>query len=180
MKKLLKVSTLTLAVLSGSAFAAPNSGDVQFIGAVVDTTCDIVPLADTGAVSSVVQLGNVTTSTKAAGSNQSPVVNFSLKPKAGTTCNPVAMSNASFAFSGPLEASGLVPQSGTATDAIVKLRAVNAVGGAHDIDKTRTTSDVTLTDLNDPAKGAQFTAQLIGGTQAGDYRSALAYVVSYN
>ncbi|EAA2948312.1 fimbrial protein PefA [Salmonella enterica] len=180
-KNLLAVSALALAVMSGSALAAPNGGDIQFIGTVTDTTCDIVPEAN-GAVNSVVQLGNVATSTTAAGSgsDQGAVVNFALKPKAGSTCNPANMTNAAFAFSGPLEVTGLAPQSGSATDAMVKLRAVNATGGAHDINKTTSVSEVTLTDLNDPAKGAQFSAQLIGGAQAGDYRSAVAYVVSYN
>lgn len=63
-KHLLTVSALALAVMSGSALAA-NGGDVQFIGTVTDTTCDIVPEAN-GAVSNVVQLGNVATSTAAA------------------------------------------------------------------------------------------------------------------
>lgn len=181
-KHLLTVSALALAVMSGSALAA-NGGDVQFIGTVTDTTCDIVPEAN-GAVSNVVQLGNVATSTAAAAagdtSNQGTVVNFALKPKAGTTCNPAGMTNASFAFAGPLEVTGLAPQSGAATDAMVKLSAVNATGGAHDINKTQSVSQVTLTDLNDAAKGAQFSAQLIGGAQAGDYNSAVAYVVAYN
>lgn len=180
-KNLLAVSALALAVMSGSAMAGVNGGDIQFIGTVTDATCDIVPEAN-GAVNNVVQLGNVATSTTAAGngSDQGAVVSFALKPKAGAACNPANMTNAAFAFAGPLEVAGLAPQSGTATDAVVKLRALNAIGGAHDINKTTSVSEVTLADLNDVSKGAQFSAQLIGGTQAGDYRSAVAYVVSYN
>lgn len=41
-KNLLAVSALALAVMSGSALAA--SGDVQFLGVVTDTTCDVNPV----------------------------------------------------------------------------------------------------------------------------------------
>ncbi|EFO5186059.1 fimbrial protein PefA, partial [Salmonella enterica] len=84
-----------------------------------------------------------------------------------------------FTFTGNLGAAGLTNQSGTATDAIVTLKSVNA-NTPGDINSTTNTAVVAVTNLNDAAKGAQFSAQLIGGATAGDYRSAVAYVVSYN
>ncbi|EAN0300893.1 fimbrial protein PefA, partial [Salmonella enterica] len=178
-KQLLAVSALALAVMSGSAQAGADSGDIEFLGVVTDTTCDIVPEVG-GAVNNIIQLGSVTTSTAASSdSDKGSVINFALKPKAGVTCNFGANTNATFTFTGNLGAAGLTNQSGTATDAIVTLKSVNA-NTPGDINSTTNTAVVAVTNLNDAAKGAQFSAQLIGGATAGDYRSAVAYVVSYN
>lgn len=179
-KNLLAVSALALAVMSGSTMAAPNSGEVNFLGVVTDTTCDIVANSN-GSVNNLIQLGTVTTSTNAtSGSDKGQIIDFALKPKAGTTCTFGTATNANIAFSGNLGAVGVTNQNGSATDATVKLSSVNATTPG-DITSANNTAEVAVTNLADSTQdGAKFQAQLIGGTQAGDYRSAVAYVVSYN
>lgn len=178
-KRLLTVSALALAVLSGSAMAGPNSGEVNFLGVVTDTTCDIVADSN-GSVTNLIQLGTVTTSTNANnGSDKGAVVDFALKPKAGNTCTFGAATNANISFKGNLGAAGVTNQNGTATDAMVKLTSVNA-NNAGDITSANNTAEVPVTNLADSTKaGATFQAQLIGGVTAGDFDSTVAYVVTY-
>lgn len=147
------------------------------MGTVTDTTCDIVAESN-GAVSNVIQLGNV--KVKATGTDhEGSVIDFALKPKAGATCTFTGLTNATFAFTGNLDANGLTNQGGSATGAYAKLKSVNA-NTPGDITSTANTAEVAVTNLaNATSDGAKFSAQLIGDTTPGDYRSAVAYVVSY-
>lgn len=169
-KNLLAVSALALAVMSGSALAA--NGEVQFLGVVTDTTCDLKPETG-GAVNNLVQLGTVAKST--AGN----VVNFALKADPAAPGCAALTGKATIGWTGPFSVTGLKAQSGLATDAWTKIDTVNAqTTAAQNINSTHLSSDFDAAKLT--TDGAQFTAQLNGGTIVGDYQSAAAFVVAYN
>lgn len=171
-KNLLTVSALALAVLSGSAMAA---NEVQFLGVVTDTTCDLVPEVS-GAVKNMVQLGSVQKG--ATGT----AIDFTLKadaaaPGCGTT--DLAGKVATIGWGGPFNATGLTAQSGAATDAITLIKTKNAqTTPVQAITSSTTNANFDAEKLT--TDGAQFTAQLQGGQVVGDYQSAAAYVVAYN
>lgn len=172
MKKLIIASAIAMSFMGTVNTASAANGDVQFIGSVSGTTCDLVPEVG-GAVNKVVQLGTVTPST--AGT----AVDFTLKPAAGTTCTGIDSKTASIAWTGQFDGQGLTAQSGTATDAWVKLVAKNSKTA----DKPMVQGDVSAefegAKFNTTGEGAKFSAQLNGGTIAGNYLSAAAFVVSY-
>ncbi|UUR73845.1 fimbrial protein PefA [Enterobacter asburiae] len=171
------LATLVLCFASGYVMAGENMGDVQFLGVVSDETCNIQPDVG-GATTSLVRLGSVKTSTTAGGdgSNEGTPVAFSLKPTAACA---ETMSSAVFGFSSSsLNSLGVGNSSGTATDANMILTAINATGGPVEIKQGSTTVEVPITDLN--TTGAEFTAQLMGGTIAGEYNSTVVYTVYYN
>ncbi|MGG5415022.1 fimbrial protein [Edwardsiella tarda] len=174
MKNLLVISSLALAVISGSALA--DSGEVQFLGVVANTTCKVTPEVN-GSVSNLVQLG--TAQTNGVG----PVVSFALKgDPTQSGCDTAALTGktASIGWSGSFDSNGLKAQSGSATDAWTAIKTVNASGTpVQSINSTHLSSDFSATDVVSTT-GAQYTAQLNGGTIAGDYQSAAAYVVAYN
>lgn len=169
-KNLLAVSALALAVMSGSALAA--NGEVQFLGVVTDTTCDLKPETG-GAVNNLVQLGTVAKGT--AGT----VVNFALKADPAAPGCATLTGKATIGWAGPFSATGLKAQSGLATDAWTKIDTVNAdTTAVQNINSTHLSSQFDATQLT--VTGAQFTAQLNGGAIVGDYQSAAAFVVAYN
>lgn len=175
-KNVLAMSALALAMFSGSVMADTNMGEVQFVGVVSDTTCDIVPSVG-GAENAVIQLGSVKTSV--AGN----VVEFALKPVAGSSCDLTGLTNANFNFtSSSMNEVGIGNDTGLATDANMLLKVLNAGSGSTvvDIKNGSTTAAVPVTELNDQTKGAKLSAQLVGGAVAGDYKSAVVYAVSYN
>ncbi|MGL5343284.1 MAG: fimbrial protein PefA [Plesiomonas sp.] len=165
----LVASALALAVISGSVLAA--HGDVQFIGVVTDTTCDIT-VESAGAVKNIVQLGTA----KKGGTG--PIVDFTLKTDGSLSCTGL-VGDAIVGWAGPFTTEGLAAQSGAAADAVAVIKTVNAnTGGAvQSITKalTSTTFDANILDTD----GAKFHAQLNGGMQVGDYHSAAAFVVAY-
>lgn len=172
-KNLLAVSALTLAVMSGSALAA--SGDVQFLGVVTDTTCDVNPGVN-GAVSNVVQLGTAPTN------GQAGIVNFSLKPdmsQAGCT-GLTAANKVTIGWTGQFDSNGLKAQSGAAKDAWTEIKAINATTPVTITAATLSSEIAGDQFIANGGEGATFTAQLNGGTMAGDYQGAAAYVVAYN
>lgn len=170
-KNLLVVSALAMAVLSGSAMAA---NEVQFLGVVTDTTCDLVPEVN-GSVKNLVQLGTVQKG--ATGT----LVDFTLKadPAApGCATADLAGKVATIGWGGPFDTTGLKPQGGAATDAYVLLATKNAQTTAiQNITSTHSNADFDAEKLT--TDGAQFTAALKGGQVVGDYSSAAAYVVAY-
>lgn len=174
------ISPLALALMSGSAMAGINGGEVQFSGAVSNTTCDISLVAK-GADSIVIDLG-----TAAINGKLTTPVNFVLQPS--TPCSiagagsgvgagaGAAQTQASISFSGPFDAAGLKPTSGAATDARVKLTAINSTVANTAITQSNNSAAFTLADLN---KGATFSAALMGGATSGDYHSGVVYAVTY-
>ncbi|EAT8962729.1 fimbrial protein [Salmonella enterica] len=173
-KQFLAVSALALAVMSGSALAAPQ--DVQFVGAVTDATCNIKPEVG-GTTGNYVQMGTV-----AKGGVQQTGIPFTLKAVPGTgnnACTLTGMSTASVSWVGNFDSDGLKAQSGAAYDAKAIIEPVNAKANAP-ITNANTTSEFDsnkLTATN--PDGLQFTAKLKGGSQAGDYVSSAAFVVAY-
>lgn len=168
-KNLLVVSALAMAVLSGSAMAANNGGEIQFVGSVTDKTCDIVTDVN-GATKAAIQLGSVSVSTVGT------AVPFSLK-LADATCDLGTNTSADFTFVSPtLGATGLANNGGTATGAWTKLTPKNATAGT-DISSSHQTATVLVTALK--ADGAKFEAVLNGGTIAGTYMSQVSFAVAY-
>lgn len=165
-KSLFAFSVLALAISSESALAA----DVQFFGSVTDTTCDLVPHTD-GAVNNLVQLGSV-------GTNKvGKIQPFSLK--ADAACVGLSGKVATIYWSGPFNEKGLKAQAGLATDAWTEIKTVNASNTpVQTINSTQLSTDFDATKL--ATDGAQYQAILQGGAIPGDYRSAAAFVVTYN
>lgn len=175
MKKLLVLSALSLALLSGTATA--SSGDIRFVGAVTDVTCNLVPSIN-GSVNNVVQLGTASLTTPAT------PVDFSLKSDGADDCATLADDRVvNITFVGSLTDAGLASQSGLATDAYVEITSKNSSVSADDAIPVTRSSDTRKFTGNlfktSAADGAQFQAQLHGQTQVGDYQSAIAYVVAY-
>lgn len=175
MKKLFSLSVLSLALLSGNALA--GNGEIRFIGAVTDVTCNLVPSVG-GSVNNTIQLGTASLTTPAT------AVDFSLKSDMAADCSALQDDDVvSIAFMGPLNDAGLANQSGLATDAIVEIKSVNATAAADNTVVIKQGSDKRAFKgslfSTAGAAGAQFTAQLVGKTEQGDYQSALAFAVSY-
>ena len=170
-KNLLAVSALALAVMSGPAMA---SNEVQFLGVVTDTTCDLVPEVN-GSVKNLVQLGSV------AKSATGTPVEFTLKANAATTgcgTSDLATKVATISWAGQFNATGLSNQNGAATDAVALISTKNAkTTPVQAITVSKTSAEFDAPGLT--TDGAQFTATLKGGSVVGDYNSAAAYVVSY-
>lgn len=172
-KQFLAVSALALAVMSGSALAAPQ--DVQFVGTVTDVTCDIKPEVG-GTTGNYVQLGSVTAGQ--AGSEEL----FTLKADAGAGPNScgalVANKTATVSWLGGFDGTGLTAKTGTATDAHALITTVNASGQQVLMTSTTTEADFNAANLTN-GTGLQYKAQLKGGTQLGDYISSAAFLVTY-
>ncbi|WP_323667817.1 fimbrial protein PefA [Citrobacter braakii] len=171
------ISTLALAVMSGSAMADINGGTIQFSGVVSSTTCDI-GLVSNGSSSGIIDLGTAGT---AAGKKQAPAVNFVLQPTNACVITPdvsgaAAGTQANVSFTGEFDSVGLRPTSGTATDARVLLTAVNSATPNSQITKSNNSAAFNLTDLNN---GASFSTVLQAGAKPGDYHSTLVYAVTY-
>lgn len=175
MKKLLALSALSLALLSGTATA--SSGDIRFVGAVTDVTCNLVPSIN-GSVNNVVQLGTASLTTPAT------PVDFSLKSDGAGDCATLADDRVvNITFAGALTDAGLASQSGLAADAYVEIKSKNSSeAAANSLPVTRGSDTRKFTGnlfKTSTADGAQFQAQLVGQTQMGDYQSAIAFVVAY-
>lgn len=173
MKLVFIASAIAMAMTAGTAMA--SHGDVKFFGNVTTQTCDLVPVIG-GAVNNMIQLGTVTT--KGAGSShQGKAINFVLKAKDAAACEEAGKLGAVITWDGNLGAEGVENQGGLATDAHVVLLATNA----ESVNTKITSSQNSATFGKDKlaGEGYMFSAQLIGGSTAGDFRSASAYVVTY-
>lgn len=176
MKKLFSLSALSLVLLSGNALAA--NGEIRFVGAVTNVTCNVVPSVN-GSTNNVVQLGTASLSTPAT------AVNFSLKSDGLNDCDSIEEAgNVVISFAGSLTEDGLANQSGLATDAFVQIKSVNATetdsensNAIKSGDDRRTFAGALFKTA--AADGAKFTAQLHGKTAKGDYQSAISFAVAY-
>ncbi|MDQ4429064.1 fimbrial protein PefA [Yokenella regensburgei] len=171
------ISSLALAVMSGSAMADINGGTVQFTGVVSNTTCDI-GIVSNGSSTGVIDLGTAgTTEDK----KTAATVNFILQPTNACVIIPdttggAAGTQANVSFTGNFDSMGLKPTSGSATDARVLLTATNSITPNSKISKSNNTVPFQLAELN---KGASFNAVLQAGMVPGDYHSSLVYAVTY-
>lgn len=170
MKKIFACSLIALGCMAGTAHA--GSGEVRFLGAVTDTTCDLLPEVD-GSVNNLVQLGTAGIDGKAGQKTFKLVLNPAQPDCAALPDDQVA----TIAWGGMFNEQGLTNQSGLATDAWVNIKTVNATGTQTDINSTSHAADWTGDTLK--ATGAEFTAELNGGKIPGDFASAAAFVVAY-
>ncbi|EAX6828102.1 TPA_asm: fimbrial protein [Salmonella enterica subsp. enterica serovar Typhimurium str. SL1344] len=169
MKKLMIASAIAMTMAAGSAMA--SQGEIQFFGNVTTQTCDLEPEVN-GAVNKMLQLGTATVN------NDGPVVEFVLKAKNPTVCAEADKLGAFVSWDGNLATDGIGNQSGSAVGAHVELKGKNAKAG-NDKPVSSAFSVVEFEKgklIND---GLQFTAQLKGGAAPGDYKSAVAYAVTY-
>ncbi|HCU1619356.1 TPA: fimbrial protein [Escherichia coli] len=172
MKKLFIASAIAMTMAAGSAMAANQQAEVQFLGVVTEKTCDITPDVN-GNATSVVQLGTV------GKGETGQWIDFALKAKNPADAGCAALTNTDMAtvvFQGPLDASGLTNTSGSATDATVALKTTNAKTN-QDIKQNMSSVDFVADKIVN--EGYKFQAQLTGGQVAGTFESALAYAVSY-
>ncbi|HFW5422436.1 TPA: fimbrial protein [Salmonella enterica subsp. enterica serovar Wandsworth] len=171
----LSASALSLALLSGTASA--SKGDIYFIGAVSDTTCDL-EVSVGGMVNNTIQLGVTSVNTEGGD------VSFALKPvnpSAGSCASLDNTKNVHITFgSYGLTDEGLPSQNGEAKDAFVKVYSENSSEASDDSIHIKKGSE-TRKFKGDVIKteGAKFRALLKGGSQKGDYHSALAFAVTY-
>ncbi|ELF1294343.1 fimbrial protein [Salmonella enterica] len=171
MKKSILSAVIVMSALGGGLNANAANGEVNFIGAVTATTCDLSPEVS-GSITNMVQLGTAGVSAAAT------PVEFVLKPNSAQAgCTGLLDSNvAEIAWGGQFNATGLENQGGSATGAWVKLTSVNSKANG-DITSSSLTSEFAGDKIKD--EGAKFNATLNGGSTAGDYKSAAAFVVAY-
>lgn len=176
MKKLMIASAIAMSFFGGSAVA--SQGDIQFFGNVSAQTCDLVSEVG-GAVSNMVQLGTVTTNGGSGNSHEGQPIEFTLKAKDAGACAEAAKLGAVIAWDGNLGVEGVMNQGGQATDAYVVLLAKNSDRADTKITSNENSAEFAKDKLT--GEGYKFSAQLIGGTTAGNFRSASAsaYAVTY-
>ncbi|EGM8354256.1 TPA: hypothetical protein OMI13_004098 [Escherichia coli] len=176
MKKTFIASAIAMTISTGSAMAAlgdkGSQGQVQFLGTVAAKTCDVV-IDGAGAVNNLIQFGTLTqgaTATK----------EFSVKLK-DPTC-VTGMTKAYFLWTSPnFNSKGILNQSGSASEAWVKLNAKTDTAG----NTTADTADITSTNnavmfsIVDATKGFKYSAELNAGNIAGTFETAAAYSVVY-
>ncbi|MGP3592744.1 fimbrial protein [Vagococcus sp. WN89Y] len=180
MKKSIIASVVALGLVSGLAQAAEK--EIEFVGSVTKVTCSIVPVVD-GAITlnpSVIKLGNVQPNARGK------VVNFAFKPNPTATnrdvCNAMDDNGtAVLTWSGDkFSTQGLQGISGSATDAVVEIKAVNTKTGASDIvTASGTQHEFAPSLLKKGGEGLKYKAQLVSGIQAGDFKTAAKFNFSY-
>lgn len=169
MNKLYHSSLIALAFATATVNAAQQS-EVHFFGNVTSVTCDVA-VNNGGSMTDVIQLGTVAPNAE----SQTPT-EFSFKPVNPTQCGNLAGKTAT---NGNFDAEGLKNSTGKATDAVVKLTAMNAQSTAN----TQVTSSNTSIEFdanNASSDGFKFQAKLKGGTTPGDYQGVAAYAITYN
>lgn len=180
MKKSILASVIALGMVSGLAQAAGN--EVQFVGSVVATTCDLEASgtgSDAGLVKNIIALGQAE---KGKGGKE---VTFAFKPVNDaankTNCQGLAPNSTvvitwnSNAFDGQ---NGLTALSGAASDAFVKVLPLNAKTG-NDVPMLTSGSSQEFEAAKLTSDGLQYKAQLVGRQQAGDFQTASKFTVYY-
>lgn len=180
MKKSIIASVVALGLVSGLAQAAEK--EIEFVGSVTKITCDITPVVD-GAESmtpGVIQLGSVHLN------SYGKAVDFAFKPTPYATnimsCDEMDDNGtAVLTWSGDkFSSQGLQGLSGSATDAVVEIKAMNAKTGAGDIvTASGTEHEFEASLLKTGGEGLKYKAQLVGGSQAGDFKTAAKFNFSY-
>ncbi|EAB8636065.1 hypothetical protein XS28_22885 [Salmonella enterica subsp. enterica] len=173
MKKLFIASAIAMTMAAGSAMAANQQAEVQFLGVVTNVTCDVNANVN-GNTTNTVQLGTVS-----VGEPGQPV-EFALKAADPTApaCQSLSdQQTATVVWQGPFIAEGLSNASGTAGDAKMTLETVNAKTTAvQQLNSAKTSVDFEANKITD---GMKFKAALKGGNDVGTFVSAAAYAVSY-
>ncbi|CAD5881985.1 putative fimbrial protein FanC [Escherichia coli] len=181
MKKSILASVIALGMVSGLAQAAGN--EVQFVGSVVATTCDLEASgtgSDAGLVKNIIELGQTKINTPGK------EVTFVFKPvndaQNQQNCEQLAGSGSkvvltwnSNAFDGQ---NGLGAISGAASDAFVTVQALNADTNNNVVMLTSGASQ-EFAAAKLASDGLQYKAQLVGKTQPGDFQTASKFTVHY-
>ena len=179
MKKTVIASLIAFGMFSGYASAGDAiTGQIEFIGSVTATTCDVSAIPQGGAFNakSAINLGSVKVG------EQGEEKTFSLKANNPADAGCVALSKMKTAVikmsSGAFTPAGLGAVSGAAKDAYVKL---TSVGAAQDVTITSANKDngVNFTASKLVADGFQFKAALQGGQAKGDFRTATNFTIDY-
>ncbi|EAA0698994.1 fimbrial protein [Salmonella enterica] len=175
MKKTLVVSAIALGFMGVTSIASANTGEVQFIGAVTDTTCNISPEVD-GVMKSTIQLG--TMKTDGTGAQE---INFKLVPDTQACLDKT---NASVGWqSAGFDNNGLVNMKGDATGAAIELVAVNSTTANEKV--TFNNQNIEFGDGTNAIGNFEFKTKLVKtfatGTLAtpGTVISSAAYAVAY-
>ncbi|HAG4415422.1 TPA: fimbrial protein [Salmonella enterica] len=180
MKKSILATVVALGLVSGMAHAAD---EVQFVGSVTSTTCEIIPSVNgvnNGAAQEVIQLGAVKVN------GQGDAVDFVFKPSAATdnaaSCDAmldtgvVTMTWTGNYFNG----NGLGIATGAAKDARVEIKPVNAkADNGTAILASATSNEFDPAKLKTGGEGLKYTAQLFGGATPGDFQTAAKFNFSY-
>lgn len=172
-EKKLAISTLVLGVLA-SGVASANTGEVHFIGAVTDTTCNITPEVG-GAVKNVIDLGTI--KTNGTGAQE---VTFKLVPD---TKECLDKTSASMGWqSAGFKATGLVNMGGDATGLVIKLTAVNSSVANQDV--TSNMRNIAFGDGTTAIGAFEYKAKMAleGGVTVatpGTVLSTASYAVAY-
>ncbi|EIP0297783.1 fimbrial protein [Salmonella enterica] len=156
-----------------SGVASANTGEVQFIGAVTDTTCNINPEVD-GIMKSTIQLGTM----KLDGTGAQDV-HFNLVPDSkdclDKTSASVGWQSAGF------DNNGLVNMKGDATGASIELVAVNSKTANEKV--TFNKQNIEFGDGATAIGKFEFKTKLVktssGNATAGTVISSAAYAVAY-
>lgn len=176
MKKLMIASAIAMTMAAGSAMAAGQQSEVQFLGLVTSVTCDISSSVN-GNATNIVQLGSTS-----AGNSATPV-NFTLKAQDPTAsgCTALGTKTATITFQGPLGVNGLENGAGNATNAYVELKTLNGKTNPEQAIKKGSNSVVFEGSKLISGGGYQFQAKLVSGAggSEGTFDSALAYAVTY-
>lgn len=177
MKKLILGSAI-LAVLgvSTNVMAAPNSGSVNFTGAVSTATCNLSVKDSAGADIPNVNLGVLASTSKTDGT----AVAFKLVPQE-TACLDKTDADISWS-SATLSSTGLNNAATNGTNATMALTATNATSADKVVKQGNTT--ISYNKVTGGIKSFDYTAQLkipAAGTAltAGPFSAAASYVVAY-
>lgn len=182
MKKSILASVIALGMVSGLAQAAGN--EVQFVGSVVATTCDLEASgtgSDAGLVKNIIELGQtkINTSGKEVTFAFKPVNNAqnqqNCEQLAAGPNSKVVLTWNSNAFDGQ---NGLGAISGAASDAFVKVQALNADTNNNVVMLTSGASQ-EFAAAKLASDGLQYKAQLVGKTTPGDFQTASKFTVYY-
>ena len=174
MKKLMIASAMAMIMATGSAMAGvkqASQGEVQFVGAVAATTCDVIVSAD-GAVNNQVQFGVVNV-------NETKNKDFKLSLKDPSCIN--GSNKATFEWYSPaLGDTGIGNQSGTATGSYVELKAKSGVtNNPSRIDAITALNNSVDFTVTQAVMGFEYTATLHADNTPGSFETAASYTVVY-
>lgn len=171
--KFIKISTIATLFSVASVQAAPN-GTVIFTGAVTTATCDTsITVGGVPTPSGQVNVGSV------APSATGTAVTFEIVSEAsgGGVCTASGTADV-FWSSASMSTVGIDNHTGSAVGSHVVLTSAPTSGTAVAI--TAASTQATFPNADVIGNGMPFTAQLVGGTTAGNYYSTATYNVVYN
>ncbi|EGJ8836519.1 fimbrial protein [Escherichia coli] len=180
MNKNIIASIVALGMVSGAAQATEH--DVTFNGSVTAVTCDLEVTGEGShsGLPNMVDLG------QAELGSRGKLVNFAFKPSQTNnnqqTCdNMEDTGTATLTWYGTsFDGTGLGKTAGTAEGAYVELMATNATADNNQpITASGTSHDFSPSELKTGGDGLQYSAQLVSGSEAGDFEAVARYAFSY-